>query len=414
LWRVATRTVLFTIGVLLTLYLMYLLRAVMVQVLMAVIVSAGMAPIVDRVAPAIDHKAQAGRRRRQAPRALVVVVLYVLLLGLIGLGGALIIPPAAQQVQDLAANLDEYVAGFRTWVNGLPERYPFVPPGLGQGLPEQLQIGAAQMQQVLGQAVVVLRVVGGFLGGALNFIFILFLALYMTSDSDRIRRWMVRFLAPERRPQAEALLGSMGERLGGWVRGQIMLSAIIGAITLAGLLAIGVPYAVLLSVIAAIGEAVPMVGPIFSAVPAVIVAFFDSPVKGVATLILYIVVQQIENAVVVPKVMERAVSLHPLAVMLALLIGSELYGVAGAILSVPVAAAISVVINEVLREREAHRDAKAGQVGVGGAGDGGGGGAAQRPEMMPSPTQAHAATMAAVDPSVTTTAPIQPPPAITQ
>jgi hypothetical protein len=85
------------------------------------------------------------------------------------------------------------------------------------------------------------------------------------------------------------------------------------------------------------------------------VAFFVSPWLGIATIVLYIVIQQVENALVVPKVMERAVSLHPLAVMLALLIGGELYGVAGAILSVPVAAAVSVVLIEIRRERDEAR-----------------------------------------------------------
>jgi predicted PurR-regulated permease PerM len=110
---------------------------------------------------------------------------------------------------------------------------------------------------------------------------------------------------------------------------------------------------VLLALIAAVGEAVPMVGPIFSAIPAVIIAFFQSPLQGFLAIGLYIIVQQLENNLVVPKVMERAVSLHPLAVMVALLAGGELLGVTGAILSVPVTAALAVVIHEVRREREA-------------------------------------------------------------
>jgi predicted PurR-regulated permease PerM len=113
-------------------------------------------------------------------------------------------------------------------------------------------------------------------------------------------------MAPDRRAQFERITDHIGDRLGGWVRGQIALSAIIGAITLAGLATIGVPYAVLLALIAAVGEAVPMVGPIISAVPAVIVAFFVSPLHGFLTLGLYVLVQQVENAVVVPKVMETA------------------------------------------------------------------------------------------------------------
>jgi predicted PurR-regulated permease PerM len=114
---------------------------------------------------------------------------------------------------------------------------------------------------------------------------------------------------------------------------------------------IGVRYAVLLSIIAALGEAVPTIGPIVSAVPAVAIAFFQSPLQGFLTLGMYVIIQQLENSVIVPKVMERAVALHPLAVLVAILVGAELLGVIGAVLSVPVAAAILVIVEEVRRER---------------------------------------------------------------
>jgi predicted PurR-regulated permease PerM len=351
LWRVATRAILFTIGTLLGLYVLYQLRSVVVQLLMAVIISAGMTPLVDRLA-APDATGPAGvKRRRLIPRPLAVLGLYLVLIGAIVALGAIIIPPATAQVRDLGRDGPRYLEQFQSWAAGLSERYPFIPAGLAESIPERLQASLGQLSGVLGQALVAVGLVLDALQGLLNFIFILFLALYITTDSTRIRRYFLSFLSPERRAQAEEVGDHIGDRLGGWVRGQIALSAIIGAITLVGLAVIGVPYAVLLALIAAVGEAVPMIGPIFSAVPAVIVAFFVSPLTGFLTLGFYVLVQQVENALVVPKVMEKAVALHPLAVMMALLIGGELYGVTGAILSVPVAAAISVVVNEIKRER---------------------------------------------------------------
>ena len=126
-------------------------------------------------------------------------------------------------------------------------------------------------------------------------------------------------------------------------------------------------YAVLLALIAAVGEAIPLIGPIISAIPAVIVASFQSPLQGLLTLGLYILVQQLENNLIVPKVMERAVALHPLAVMLALLAGSELMGISGAILSVPVAAALSVLVREVRLGRREREERKQAVVPEGGA-----------------------------------------------
>lgn len=358
LWRVATRTVLFTLAVLLLFWLAIVLREVVAQTLLALIISAGMTPIVDRLArPAPGTQLPPGQARRWvAPRALVVIVLYAILISVIVVVGSVIVPPVVNEVEDLGRRLPIYVVEFQEWLQSLPERYPFIPLSISQGLPDQLRSSATQLGGLLNQAAVVVGLLFGVLGGALNFVFILFLALYITSDASRIRRYLISFLPAERRIQADIVTAHMGDRLGGWVRGQLMLSLIIGSITLVGLWLIGVRYAVLLSVVAAIGEAVPMVGPIISAVPAVIVAFFQSPVQGILTLILYILVQQFENAVVVPKVMERAVALHPLAVMLALLIGGELFGVTGAILSVPVTAALAVVLEEVRRERESRRE----------------------------------------------------------
>jgi predicted PurR-regulated permease PerM len=187
--------------------------------------------------------------------------------------------------------------------------------------------------------------------GTLDAIFALIVALYLTVDNRRILAYLVGFLPTDRRVQAQEVAGRIGVRFGGWVRGQLLLSAIVGLVILAGLSVIGVRYAFLLALLAAIGEAIPLVGPVFSAVPAVVIAFTQSPVQGFLTLALYVVVQQLENHLIVPRVMGRAVELHPLAVILALLTGGELLGVTGAILSVPVAAAISVIVDEARRER---------------------------------------------------------------
>lgn len=350
-WRVTTRSILFTLGVLFSVWLLVRLQGVVIQVLLSVIIAAGMMPLVDRLTQPM--KLGIGRRNWTPPRALVVLVLYVLLFAVLFLLGAVLIPPVVSDVEDLVRRLPEYASQAQTLVATLPERYPFLPPiDLNGGLAGQLGALASQATAVLEQALVLVRVVLGVLSGALNGIFILILALYITQDRERIGRYIVGFMPAARQAQAEGVARRIGARLGGWLRGQIILSVIIGTMTLAGLSAIGVKYAVLLALVAAIGEAVPMVGPIFSAIPAVIVAFFQSPLQGGLTLGLYVIIQQLENNLIVPKVMERAVALHPLAVLVALLAGAELLGVTGAILSVPVAAALSVVLDETRRERQ--------------------------------------------------------------
>jgi predicted PurR-regulated permease PerM len=364
-WRVASRTVLFVFSLLFLIWLSVKLQSVLVQVLLAVIVAAGMTPLVDRAARPYRLFGRRGRTI-SPPRAVVVLAVYLVLIAAIVLIGSLVIPPVVDDTEALVRNIPSYVDDFEAWVLALPVRYPFLPTfgeeDLASGLVDQIQslvsqLGS-QLSGLLGQTLTVLRFLVGFLSGALNGIFVLVLALYITQDSERILRYLVAFMPEERQDQVLQTAGRIGDRLGGWVRGQIALSAIIGAMTFVGLSLIGVRYAVLLALFAAVGEAIPLIGPIISAVPAVIVAFFQSPLQGLLTLGLYIVVQQLENNLIVPKVMERAVALHPLAVMLALLAGSELMGVAGAILSVPVAAALSVLVREVRLDRREHEQRK--------------------------------------------------------
>jgi predicted PurR-regulated permease PerM len=344
-WRVGWRLVLLVFILLLTVWLAVQLRGVLIQVLLAVILAAGMTPLVDGLT--------AGEARRwRPPRALIVLVLYLLLIAVVVLVGLAVLPPLIGEIEDLGRRLPLVVQNLQDWIEALPTRYPFLPAiDLSESLAVQLRLAANQLNGVLSQALVVVRLAISLFSGALDGILTLILALYLTVDSRRIVDYLLTFLPDNRQAQAGRVVRHMGWRLGGWVRGQVLLSAIIGAMTLIGLSLLGVRYAVLLAIIAAIGEAVPLIGPVVSAVPAVIIAFLASPLQGFLTLGLYILIQQLENNLIVPKVMERAVSLHPLVVMLALLAGGELLGVAGAVLSVPVTAALSVIVDEARRGR---------------------------------------------------------------
>jgi predicted PurR-regulated permease PerM len=346
--------VLLVLGLLAAGWVVVQLRPVIVQLLLAVILAAGMSPLVNRLtAPPTTP----GRRWRP-PRAAVVLLLYATLVALVALLGAVAVPPLLAEVEDLLRRLPTDSSDLQRLLSDLPSRFPLLPAELTITLADQLRQAAGQLTALFGQALAVARFAVGVLSGTLNGVFTLILALYLTVDAERIVDYLIGFLPPARQAQGRRLADRIGERLGGWVRGQILLSAIIGLLTLLGLSIVGVRYALLLAIIAAVGETVPMIGPIVSAVPALLIAALQSPGQVLATLLLYILIQQLENNLIVPRVMSRAVELHPLAVMLALLAGAELMGVPGAILSVPVTAAISVVLDEL---RQARLSAEAGR-----------------------------------------------------
>lgn len=160
-----------------------------------------------------------------------------------------------------------------------------------------------------------------------------------------------RSLAPiEYQPYVAHLMKKMSHKMGEWLRGQIILGLIVGVAVYIGLTLLGVKYALVLALIAGILEVIPYVGPIISLVPALIVGFAQSPVIGLAVIILYLIVQQLENNVLVPKVMQKVTGLNPIISILALLVGLKAGGLAGAVLSIPLAMMGVVILEDLFRD----------------------------------------------------------------
>ena len=321
-------------AIVLGLWLVVTLRQVLVQVLLALILAAGLTPLVDWLAD------------RGLPRGLAVLLIYLtLILLLVGIG-VLVVPSIVDEIERLAINAPQYGDQVVDRLRELREQYLFLPP-LDEQLVQQLRGLGSQIGLIAGQALSVARVALGIFSGLFNAILALILTLYLVVFGQTIRAYLLSFVAPWRRPRLVEMTDRMGRRMGGWLLGQLVLSLTIGVVSYVGLSLLGVRYALFLAVVAAIGEGVPNIGPIVATIPAVLVALTHSPLLALATLGLYIGIQQLENHLLVPKIMERAVELHPFATLIALLVGLELLGIIGAILAVPVTAALAVALDEV-------------------------------------------------------------------
>lgn len=332
-WVLAVRVVLLVTAIALGIWLFSTLFGVIVQILMSIILATGLRPLVDRLV--------AGG----VPRGVAVLAIYLsFLLSLVVLF-AIVVPPLLGQIEDLVAHAPTYGDQLVDLLQDLQTRFPFLPP-LDTQITAQLRQLGSQIGAIASQALVLARFAIGIFGGLLTVTVVLLMTLYLIVDGERIRNYFLSFLPAAQHERLQGIGDRIGERMGGWLIGQVTLSAVIGTCSFIGLTVLGVRGAILLALLAAIGEAIPIVGPIASAVPAIIVGLTYSVFQGVAVLVLYLVIQQVENNFLVPKIMERAVELHPLAVIVALLVGGDLYGITGTILAVPVAAAISVVLNE--------------------------------------------------------------------
>jgi len=169
----------------------------------------------------------------------------------------------------------------------------------------------------------------------------------MMVDGEAFVTTFVRLFPRPERARVREACRSVSAKVSAWLGGQLLLAGTIGVTAALGLYLIGVPYFYVLALIAAVGELIPIVGPVLSAIPAVLVAFTVSPGQALIVIVFFLLQQQLENHILVPKIMARQVGLSAVFIIIALLLGASLLGIVGAILAVPTAAILQVLFHEV-------------------------------------------------------------------
>ncbi|MFA6082232.1 MAG: AI-2E family transporter [Patescibacteria group bacterium] len=204
-------------------------------------------------------------------------------------------------------------------------------------------------------------------GGIASAFTILVLSLYLLLDEDGIRKYILTVLPTTHKEQIVSVIHKISVKLGYWLRGQLSLGLIIGLIDLVILLSFGVPYALTLAIFAGVTELIPYLGPFLGYGAALFVALTSDSSFHISKLVVvvgisigYLVVQQLEGNFLVPKVMQKSVGLSPVIIIVAILIGAKLFGLVGVILSVPIAAGISVIADEWPAIQQAYHNNKAG------------------------------------------------------
>lgn len=312
---------------------------ILVVVLIAAILATGLSPVVERLA----HRTWT-RRRRRLPRSAAIALVYLGVLVALVLAGGLLITPIVAESRQFVETAPEFYQGLRAMLAGFQQRYAWLPDLTA--LLDRLPHEAGRLTAYVGAATGVAFRVFGVVVSAIT---ALILSIYMLLEGPTIKQGFLWLFPRQRRGQIEAVLGHVGLKFGGWLRGQLLLGLIIGAAAGLGTWAIGLPYPLLLGLAAGVTELIPMIGPVLGAVPAVLVALFGSTWQVVAVVVFFTVIQQIEGNILVPRVMKKAVGLSPLLTIVAIMIGAKLMGVLGALLAVPVAAALQVMAGEVIR-----------------------------------------------------------------
>lgn len=330
---ISTGIIFRTILILLAVWFLYLVLDILALLFISVI-------IVSAIDPAVDWM-----QKKKIPRTLGVLLIYLALFSAIGVAIYFVIPPLAKQAQELGRDFPNYYQRAAEYIN--PVQEIIGRSGLDKGkILESITNSVSSFSSNIFSTTI------GVFSGLISAIVVISLTFYMSAEEDAIRKFIVSIVPKEHQEYAARLTEQAKDKIGKWLIGQVALMIIVGLLTYLGLLLIGVPHALLLGVFAGIFELIPYIGPLIGAIPGVIIGFIVSPTAGLLAVAVYMLVQQLENHVIVPQVMKKAVGLSPITVILVLLIGAKLYGALGAILAIPVAAAASIFISDLMNNSE--------------------------------------------------------------
>jgi predicted PurR-regulated permease PerM len=337
--RAVVRVVAIVVVAVLALYMIYVLRKPLGWIFVAAFIAIAVSGPVNLLS-----------RRMKRGWAIALIYLAILLAPVAML--AILVPPVIEQVNNLLDNAPEYVRDVQDFVN---ENERLQELDKDYDITTKLQEEASKLPGKIGDAAGVLGDIGsGLLNSIVAGITILTLSIFMVGGGPRWRRAILAAQPPERAEALDRMFDRIGAAVGNYVRGALIQALIAGVTAWIVLLILGVPYPAALALVVFLFDLVPLIGATLGAVLVGIVTLFaDFPVATIVWTIWSIIYQQLENNLIQPRIQSRSVQLEPFLVLVSVLFGASLFGVAGAILAIPVAASIQVAGREYLAYRRA-------------------------------------------------------------
>ena len=330
---ISTGSIIKIIAIFLLLGFLYLVRDILAIIFISIVIASALDPWIDAL------------QKRKIPRAIGILVVYLAIIGVVSLAVMLIVPPIVEQVKQITGSFPQYydklVQLYSTFQN-FSNKY-----GVEGSVQNSLNSLSDSLAQ-LGSGIFTFS--SRFLGGIIGLFAVMVMVFYLTIGEAGIKEFFHSIAPSKYQPYLVQKTNQVQHKLGQWLRGQLILSLIIFTLTFIGLTILGVKYALVLALIAGITEFIPYIGPIISAIPAVFLTFAMSPLKALLVVVLYIIIQQLENQIIVPKVMQKSVGLNPIVVIIVMLIGAKIAGVVGIILAVPTTTIIKIFLSDFFEE----------------------------------------------------------------
>ena len=316
--EIAPKTIFYIFATGFLIWFLWQIKAIIFIFFISFILASALSPIVDFL---VAHK---------LPRGLSVLLIYLTFILLLAILVGSVIPPVVSQTRDLISSLPLLLG------EAVFDSY-------SQNITNFL---SQEFARVSGKA---LRVTVSLATGIFSIFTVLVITFYFLLDKSQFYQNLVGLAPLVYQERIKKGIFRVERKLGSWVRGQAFLATAVGLAVYLGLTVLGVGFTIPLAIIAGILECVPTIGPIISAIPAMIVASTVSPIQALLVAGLYTLIQQLENNFLVPQVMKKAVGINPLVTIIALLVGGRMLGLVGAVLAVPIVGVVMIVGEEVMR-----------------------------------------------------------------
>jgi predicted PurR-regulated permease PerM len=287
-------------------------------------------------------------RRLGAARVISILLTYLLVIAVVAGVLAFFVPLVADQVKVLIQNWPQLTSRVQDWgtrgfgwYNTIIDSLQSISPGWRETIENGLQNLAADAITTVQEGVIAtIRTLSSTISFIIGLVVIPFWLFYILHDESQVKTGVMRAIPRQLRADVQCMTRLIDDVLSAYIRGQLLLVLFVGGMATIALLIIGVPFALVLGVIAGIFEVLPYVGPILGAIPAILVALLSDPVSAIWVAVSFFAIQQVENLILVPRISGESVQLHPAMVMVVLVIGNELAGFLGMLVAVPITAVI--------------------------------------------------------------------------
>jgi predicted PurR-regulated permease PerM len=327
------QTVFTVAGVAVLLVALWAAREALLLVYISALIAMGFSPLVGLIERGPKE------RRHGTPRWFAILAIYLFVISIFVFVALLVVPPLVAQATALWAKIPAELERLQAFLI----RHKL----LGRRITLAEAFQSAPTGSSANAVGTVLGALSSFAGGVFGIVTVLILSFYLLLEAGSMFQYVIRFVPAGRRADVATAAQDAVAKVSAWLRAQVTLAGVMGTFAAVGLGLLGVPYFYVLALVAAVGETIPIIGPIIGGAAAVVVALTVSPQLALAVGVYFLVLHQLEANVLVPKIMERRVGVSPVAVMIALLVGGALSGIIGAILAIPTAAIISVIIEDV-------------------------------------------------------------------